>query len=87
MEVLLVGLLRAAHGEHRAVAVERRQRLAPPRIARLPGNPRVVHHLAEDTRNVDLRMLDDEDRPLPRHPYHSRSEASAAPSASVRSLA
>ena len=61
VQALLVRLLRAAHGEHRVVSVQRRQRLAPPGIAGPPGDPRLVHHRAEDTRNVDLRMPDDED--------------------------
>ena len=87
VEMLLIGLLGAAHDEQRIAILERRHRLAPIGLDGLAGDTGFVHDLAEDTRPVDLRMLEDQNPGRTGHRYQSRSEAIAAPSARVRSLA
>ena len=88
MEVLLVRLLRPAHGEHGVVVLERRKGLALPGVARLPGDAYRRHDLAEEAGLVDLRMPDDQHPAGAAMPYQSRSEVLwQRPSASVPSLA
>ena len=72
IEVLLVGLLRAAHGEHGVVVFEARHRLALPRVERMPGDAGLLHHPAEGAGLVDLGMPDDEDVPRA-FPLHSET--------------